>query len=124
MPSAKEFARKLRREDTRAERDLWKRLRNRKLLGFKFRRQEIIGPYFVDFACRAARLVIEVDGPHHRTIGPADRKRQAIIETQGWRVIRFAEEDVRLEIAFVLETIAAVLAASGAAPAYPGAPSP
>jgi very-short-patch-repair endonuclease len=58
-------ARALRRESTDAERMLWRHLRARQLAGFKFRRQEVIGPYIVDFVCFDARLIIEIDGGQH-----------------------------------------------------------
>ena len=60
-------ARNLRREQTEAERQLWRRLRARGLKGFKFLRQEPIGPYFADFVCREEKLVVEVDGATHST---------------------------------------------------------
>ena len=63
-------ARSLRRDSTDTERKLWYRLRSRSILGFKFVRQEPIGPYVTDFACRERRLIVEVDGGQH-----ADSKR-------------------------------------------------
>ena len=58
-------ARRLRRDQTDAERELWNRIRSRSINGCKFVRQEPIGPYFVDFVCRERRLVIELDGGQH-----------------------------------------------------------
>ena len=62
-------ARHLRKDQTEAERRLWRRLRNRLLGGFKFVRQEPIGPYFADFVCREENLIVEVDGATHSTDG-------------------------------------------------------
>ena len=59
------LARRLRRDETQAETLLWRRIRDRSLLGQKFRRQQPIGPYVVDFVCIEARLVIELDGGQH-----------------------------------------------------------
>ena len=59
------LARRLRKHSTFAERKLWQYIRSRSLAGFKFVRQEPIGPYIVDFACREKRLVIEIDGGQH-----------------------------------------------------------
>jgi very-short-patch-repair endonuclease len=71
------FARYLRRNMTGVERLLWSRLRRRQQGGFKFRRQVPLGPYVVDFACYAARVVVEVDGPgHERLGGPGCRARR------------------------------------------------
>jgi len=63
MPS--HFARKLRKEATEAEIRLWSKLRRKQLEGFRFRRQQPIGPYVVDFFCPQARLIVEVDGGQH-----------------------------------------------------------
>ncbi|MBN8483501.1 MAG: endonuclease domain-containing protein [Sphingomonadales bacterium] len=86
-------ARKLRRDMTDAERRLWLHLRASQLDGIKFTRQFPIGDFIVDFACRSARLAIELDGGQHAE-NPADEARTAIIEAYGWRVIRFWNNDV------------------------------
>jgi very-short-patch-repair endonuclease len=62
--------------------------------GTKFRRQHPIGPYFADFACTSKKLVIEIDGHHHADQAEADARRTAVMEGQGWRVIRFAANEV------------------------------
>ena len=66
----KDYARRLRRNMTDAERRLWYLLRNRRLAGYKFRRQVPVGPFIVDFLCREAGLIVELDGSQH--IGQAD----------------------------------------------------
>ena len=86
-------ARKLRNDMTDAERRLWSHLRASQLGGIKFTRQLPIGPFVVDFACRSARLAIELDGGQHAD-SPADDARTQIIEAHGYRVIRFWNNDV------------------------------
>ena len=110
------LARQLRKNATRAERKLWHYLRTRSLGGFKFVRQEPIGPYVVDFVCREQRLVIEVDGGQH-----ADNKRDAardqwLVEHR-YRVLRFWNNEVLGNIEGVWDTIFA--AAFAAAPPHP-----
>jgi very-short-patch-repair endonuclease len=86
-------ARRLRRDSTDAEGKLWFALRDRRPCGFKFVRQEPIGPYVVDFVCREQKLVIEVDGGQH-----AENRRDAIrdcfLRNEGYRVLRFWNDDV------------------------------
>src|SRR5215469_8459363 len=85
-------ARALRRASTDTEWRLWHFLR-RNRLGFKFRRQFSIPPYFVDFACVEAKLVIEADGSGHAVSGDHDR-RDAFLRSRGWRVLRFWNSDI------------------------------
>ena len=92
-----------------AERLLWRRLQDRQLAGFKFRRQVPIGPYIVDFVCFAARLVIEVDGGQH-AMSPADVRRDRWFAAQGFRLLRFWNNEVLDNLDGVLRTIADVLA--------------
>ena len=107
MEPALEFARKLRRESTDAEILLWSHLRNRRLDGYKFRRQYRVDPYILDFFCVEHRLAIEVDGSQHLTEeGEAkDARRTAFLLEQGIRVLRFSNLDVLLELMPTLETI-------------------
>jgi very-short-patch-repair endonuclease len=84
-------ARRLRVEPTQAERVLWRALRH-DALGVRFRRQHPISPYFADFACPSARLVVEVDGGQHG--GRDDAVRDAAMRAAGWRVLRFWNIDV------------------------------
>src|SRR4051812_36329020 len=76
------FARDMRRDATLAERRLWGLLRNRKMEGFKFRRQVPLGPYIVDFACLEAKLVVEADGGQHAD-NVCDERRDAWLEANG-----------------------------------------
>ncbi|WP_305805747.1 DUF559 domain-containing protein [Stenotrophomonas sp. YIM B06876] len=82
------FARFLRRNMTEAERCLWRRLRNRRLLDCKFRRQWPLGPYIVDFICLECRLVIELDGSQHLDAARGLR-RDAFLRASGFDVLRF-----------------------------------
>jgi very-short-patch-repair endonuclease len=104
-------ARGLRRDQTEAERQLWRRLRNRLLCGFKFVRQEPIGPYFADFVCREENFIVEVDGATHSTDDErlSDRKREQFLRDRGYRVARFHNDDVYSNIQGVLDTILAAL---------------
>ena len=104
-------ARGLRRDQTEAEHQLWRRLRNHLLCGFKFVRQESIGPYFADFVCREQKLVIEIDGATHSTDGERrrDGEREQFLRDRGYRVARFHNDDVHRNIEGVLETILAAL---------------
>jgi len=87
-----ERARELRNTATDAERALWWVLRD-KQLGWRFRRQFVIAPFIVDFACPEARLVVEADGGQHAEPGYHDR-RDAFLEDKGWRILRFWNNDI------------------------------
>jgi very-short-patch-repair endonuclease len=102
-----ERVRSLRREQTLAESKLWACLRNRQLNGVKFARQISIGPYFADFCCHEAKLVIEVDGVTHETLEELshDARRTVWLAAQGYRVIRFRNEELLGDLDFVLERI-------------------
>jgi len=89
---------------------MWSALRDRRLSRYKFRRQHPIGHYIVDFACTEYRLVIELDGSQHAD-DPADIRRTAWLESQGWRVIRFWNNDVLANTSGVTETILRALEA-------------
>jgi very-short-patch-repair endonuclease len=102
-------ARELRKQGTPAEIKLWQSLSKRQLHGFKFSRQIPIGPYFADFICRSAKLVVEVDGPSHDVQVEYDCARTELIEGQGYRVIRFSNMDVLQNLEDVLATIGRVL---------------
>lgn len=101
-------ARSLRKADNDAERALWSVLQNRQLNGAKFTRQLPIGPYFVDFACRDERLVVELDGSQHAE-SRYDRTRDQFMIDQGWSVLRFWNVDALKELDAVANTIIAAL---------------
>jgi very-short-patch-repair endonuclease len=102
-------ARILCRNQTDVERRLWRLLRDRRLEGFKFRRQQSIGPYFADFACIDKRLVVEADGGQHSDRAGYDRARTHYLESCGYRVMRFWNHEVILAEEAVLEEILRML---------------
>jgi very-short-patch-repair endonuclease len=86
---------------------LWDRIRARQVAGWKFRRQHPIGPYFVDFYCPAARLVVEIDGPTHGEVPQwaYDERRAEWLKQQGYEVLRFWTADVDESLDDVVATI-------------------
>jgi very-short-patch-repair endonuclease len=102
-------AQDLRREMSLTEWRLWYRLRDRQLLGGKFRRQVPIGPYFADFPCLEASLVVEIDGEHHGDQLPYDARRDRLLGEMGFRVLRFWVADVDENIEGVVAAIAIAL---------------
>lgn len=90
---------------TASERLLWGTLRAGRLVGEKFRRQVVLGPYVLDFYHHAARLAIEIDGDSHADRGDYDRDRQNWLQAQGLRVLRFSNDDVLKDLDVVLEAI-------------------
>jgi very-short-patch-repair endonuclease len=101
-------AQTLRAESTEAEKKLWHRLRDRRLGGAKFVRQTPVEPYYADFACRACKLVVELDGSQHAA-SAYDEKRDAILNALGYRVLRFWNADALGSIDDVCETIIAAI---------------
>ena len=93
-PDKLAFARKLRREQTEAEARVWACLRNRRLNGYKFRRQVPIGPYVADFVCEATKTVVELDGSQHEDRRDYDAARTDYLEGKGYRVFRFWNSDL------------------------------
>ena len=107
-----ERARILRQNQTEAEKRLWYRLKNRGLGGWKFRRQHAIGPYFADFACIEAALVVEIDGGQHQGRREQDDVRTAFLEGAGYRVLRFWNNDVLSNTDGVLQSVLEALSPS------------
>jgi very-short-patch-repair endonuclease len=97
------LAKKLRKSSTDAERYLWKHLRMKQLEGLKFRRQEPIGKYIVDFVCFEKAVVIEVDGGQHSEERDSDR--DAWLGSHGFKVVRFWNHDVLTNVEGVLVMI-------------------
>ena len=91
-----DFARGLRRNMTEAERRFWSIVRCRRIKGLKFRRQQPVGPFVVDFICVDARLIVELDGAHHHGEEQSwqDYQRTAFLKGLGYGVMRFANVDV------------------------------
>ena len=100
-------ARQLRRAMTDAERKLWWRLRELPVDHTHFRRQATIGPYFADFACHQCKLVVEIDGGQHNLSDgmAADVTRTTFLESRGYRVLRFWNNDVLQNIDGVMQRI-------------------
>lgn len=101
------FAQRLRSEMTEAERRLWAVLRSRQAVGLRFRRQQPIGPYIVDFFCPAAKLIIELDGDQHGSDRALvyDLARSQWLERQGYSVLRFANADVFRNKQMIIDAI-------------------
>lgn len=106
--SATDRARSLRQGGNQAEALLWLELKAKRLGGYHFVRQQPIGPYFADFACRTKRLVVEIDGSHHAD-SAYDRWRDEFMRSQGYSILRFWNVDVLKERTSVCETILAAL---------------
>jgi len=100
-------AARLRREQTDVEQRFWLAVRNRRLAGAKFRRQATIGSYVVDFLCVEAMLIVELDGGQHDEAVDAARTR--FLESRGYRVLRFWNNQVVENFEGVLETVAEAL---------------
>jgi adenine-specific DNA-methyltransferase len=100
-----EIARQFRKQPTPSEAILWSALRGCQLDGRKFRRQQPIGPFVVDFFCAAERLIVEVDGPIHETQRDVDEQRQRLLESLGFRFVRLAASQIENNLPAALETI-------------------
>jgi len=103
------IARKLRNNPTEVEQRLWSRLRRKQIESHRFRRQAPLGPYVADFVCFAARLIVEVDGGQHADQVARDTERTMWLEAQGYRVLRFWNNDVLRNTDGVIEAIRVAL---------------
>lgn len=114
-------ARDLRKRQTYAEATLWQYLRASRLDGLRFRRQHPIDRYFADFACKALKLVIELDGGAHKNDDRQlnDYHRQQAIETLGWSVLRFTNDQVIGSLPTVLAAIRDQAKLAGAVTPHP-----
>jgi very-short-patch-repair endonuclease len=117
----KNAAQRMRATATGAEARLWKHLRHHPMIGSHFRRQVVIGPYIADFACMAAKLIVEVDGSQHgeQVDVVRDEARTKWFESEGYRVVRFWNNDVTQNIDGVLAAMHAAL--NGSVEAEPAA---
>ena len=114
----REFTKTLRQNMTDAGQRLWKHLRAHRMDGQKFRRQQPIGPYIVDFVHFGLRLIIEADGGQHAD-SPHDEARDAWLRGQGFTVLRFWNDDILLRTDVVLEAIWSALQAETPSPPTP-----
>ena len=112
-------ARRLRNQSTDTERHLWQHLRGKQLAGFRFRRQVPIAGFIADFACLEAKVILELDGSQHAQNVGYDNQRDRLIEAQGFRVLRFWDNQVFLETRAVLDEIMRVLEVSCPHPDLP-----
>jgi very-short-patch-repair endonuclease len=105
MASRAQTARRLRRHQTDAERILWFRLRDRRLNGWKFRRQKPLNGFVVDFCCPDAKLIVELDGGQHSAQKAKDARRIRSQDASGDLVLRFWNNEVLGNVEGVLEEI-------------------
>jgi very-short-patch-repair endonuclease len=105
-------ARALRRDATEAEKILWQHFRQPPFKELHFRRQATIGPYFADFASHRSKIILEVDGGRH-SLSTSDEARTRYLEANGYRVLRFWNNEVLENISGVLVTIDAAINADG-----------
>ena len=120
------YARRLRRQQTDAERFVWQRLRDRQLAGYKFRRQYEFGGFILDFYSASAKLAIEVDGGQHysEAVAARDLERTRCLEANGIRVLRFTNTEVLCQTEAVLEAILRALMRRSGSDAPSPQPSP
>ncbi len=102
----------LRTDQTHAEALLWHQLRNRSCLRHKFRRQVRIGRYIADFVCNDGKLIVELDGSQHQAQAEYDLARTRFLESRGFRVLRFWNNDVMARMDAVLGKIVLALQAA------------
>jgi very-short-patch-repair endonuclease len=101
----RERARYMRINATDAENCMWFQLRNRQLCGVKFSRQFMINPYIVDFICREKMLIIKIDGGQHLSQVEYDNERTKFLNAQGYKVLRFWNDEVLKDLDIVLDVI-------------------
>lgn len=104
-------AKLLRKNSTRPEKILWNHLRNRRLAGYKFRRQYPVEHYIVDFICLAEKLIIELDGKHHQKPDQLayDQARSQFLDAGGYKVLRFSNQQITKQLPEVLQKIEEIL---------------
>ncbi len=100
-------ARELRKEMTPAEKILWEQIRDRRLAGLRFRRQQIIDGFIVDFYCHEPGLVVEIDGEGHEAQRVYDAGRDKVLSRRNLHILRFKNREIRENLEKVLSQIAA-----------------
>src|SRR6266550_3664766 len=109
VDGARPRARTLRQNMTEAERRVWQILRSHQMHGYKFRRQVPIGRYIADFVCHEARLIVEIDGGQHDRSSPREAERSEFLQNEGYRILRFWNNEVLANLDGVHQTIAGAL---------------
>ena len=104
-PDHTSLAKNLRRNSTDTERLLWKHLRSKQIEGLKFRRQEPIGKYIVDFVCFEKKIIVEADGGQHASELVKDSLRSDWLKNEGFKILQFWNNDILQNTEGVLETI-------------------
>jgi len=102
---AQRCALELRKQQTPQEQALWRQLQAKRFSGYKFRRQQALGRFIVDFVCFSQKLIVELDGGHHVDAAPYDAQRDAWLKLEGFRVLRFWNNGWAMQQEAVLETI-------------------
>lgn len=115
-----DIARILRKRSTNAEKLLWQKLKSRQLEGYKFRRQQPVGPYIVDFVNFGKRIVIELDGGQHAIKEESDKKRDAWLKTEGFQVLRFWNNEIFKNLESVVGVIRNRLFSPSPSPSHQG----
>ena len=103
------FAQRMRREPTEAEKLFWWEVRDRRLNGHKFKRQYLVGGYIADFVCLESKLIIELDGGQHSETTEYDAKRSAVLESHGFRVLRVWNAEIFTNMEGVIDSVLAEL---------------
>ena len=109
VDGARARARTLRQNMTEAERRVWRILRSEQIKGYKFRRQVPIGRYIADFVCHEARLIVEIDGGQHDRSSLQEAERNSFLQNEGYRILRFWNNEILATLDGVHETIAGEL---------------
>lgn len=104
-PRLTAYAQQMRTNATEPEKRLWRAIRAKRFAGIKFRRQKVIGPYIVDFACREPMLAIELDGDSHASRENYDRERSEYLKNEGYTVVRFTNSEILSNLDGVLNAI-------------------
>lgn len=120
MRNLTKIARNLRKNSTEAEKMLWRHLSRRQLEGFKFRRQQPIERYIVDFVNFERKLVIEVDGGQHKLQKDKDKKRDSWFEQKGFKVLRFWNNEIFENLEGVLDVVRRNLLSPSPNPSHRG----
>jgi len=121
---ARARARTLRQNMTEAERGVWQILRSHQMQEHKFRRRVAIGRYIADFVCHEARLIVEIDGGQHDRSSPREAERSGFLQGEGYRILRFWNNEILANLDGVHQTIAAALGASPPPNPSPWSPPP